>query len=351
MPTTLHQLLPDWWDFVVDFGADPTGATDCGDAWDAAVAAITANGAGTLYVPAGIYLVSRPLQDTGTDGANAQLPLPYPGDITDSDPTPVDIEPVTMRVVGASMVPGLVGWPANKPTNGYSIFKSTLTGGSGNASVFGSKKLTVTIMMTFENIIVEMPLNPSLTGIDAQWFPAIIRDVMVYAGQYAYTGYYTGGYSPTAPAVEPTHSNQVGIKMSGNNKCDWARCYATVYGCYTGIKQGEALVGGRAGIRNCIVGVEMAAAYHGNQWDRLSISQVQTPIKGTGACTVVINMVDFEDGAGASGAWINPTYQIDDPSNLITGDVKWLRVIPNVGAEHSIDVNGGSNINLTEIGT
>lgn len=54
---TVHQKLQEIVS-VLDFGADPTGVSDCAGAFDSAMAALSTNG-GVVYLPAGTYAVER----------------------------------------------------------------------------------------------------------------------------------------------------------------------------------------------------------------------------------------------------------------------------------------------------
>jgi Pectate lyase superfamily protein len=55
---TLDSKIKEAWVSVVDFGADPTGVSDSTAAWTAAYNQVAAAGGGTVYFPAGTYLLS-----------------------------------------------------------------------------------------------------------------------------------------------------------------------------------------------------------------------------------------------------------------------------------------------------
>jgi len=57
VPRTVHQKLQEIVS-LLDFGADPTGVSDCAGAFDSATSEVSANG-GIVHVPAGTYSVSR----------------------------------------------------------------------------------------------------------------------------------------------------------------------------------------------------------------------------------------------------------------------------------------------------
>lgn len=59
---------------VLDFGADPTGATDSRAAFQAAVTAVIASGRGTVYVPKGTYLING---TTSSDSILNGVLFPY----------------------------------------------------------------------------------------------------------------------------------------------------------------------------------------------------------------------------------------------------------------------------------
>jgi hypothetical protein len=95
---------------VLDFGADPTGATDSGTAIRAAVTAVTANG-GQVYFPQGIYKVTPAVGDT----SNTAIYVPS-----------------YVRIVGASQV----GVQIRPGANGVVCFRMTgLNGGIENLQI------------------------------------------------------------------------------------------------------------------------------------------------------------------------------------------------------------------------
>ena len=70
---------PRLWFDLTDFGADPTGTDDCSAALSAALdAASTAGGGATILVPAGRYLIERPVLEPEPDPEALGTPLSAP---------------------------------------------------------------------------------------------------------------------------------------------------------------------------------------------------------------------------------------------------------------------------------
>lgn len=62
-----YKMINDYVYNVVDYGADNTGATDCGSAFQNALNAAEAAGGGTVFFPTGTYLLDTPISLTSTN--------------------------------------------------------------------------------------------------------------------------------------------------------------------------------------------------------------------------------------------------------------------------------------------
>lgn len=316
---------------VEQFGGVGDGVTDDTAAFQAAFDAIEAAGGGTLVLQLKEYIIAGALQDTGL--SNSQLVLPKVGY---SEPM------VSIRLLG--QVP-----PAGSlPRNGEkcTMIRSTLTSGSGgamigvkasNGSGTGSQNEIAhnaesCIMFSAENINFRMPANPTRSCLDLRFIPDVYLNNIRIDVQ-GITVPLTSGVIPDLTCTEPTTSTSYGLltpidyiphAVKINN--------LEILGYYNGMRWGELISLNNLTIGLCKVGIEFRGAAHASVAQKIlfvaTASQMKAagldPFFSSGNTTnqIDIQQLDFENATGAT-AWANTTSHIDDPSDLLIGDITW----------------------------
>lgn len=325
------------YDFVRDFAGDATGATDNSAKLTSALSTLVTAGGGRLYFPPGTYKFSGALQDTSS--ANAQVLLPT---IANSG-SPATGQQITIVMEGC-LPPPSSGESSVIPTGpGYTIFKSTLTGGSGTAAfVSGPHATRNNLHLEFRNIIVQLPANPSLIGLNFGWQQdVIVENVMIHCGAVKF-----------ADVTQPTNSNAIGLVLPQNNYSANVKCSnVMIWGMYEGLRLGELLtMGDRIGLCSCAIGMRVDFSYHPNIIHSMSLLECPIGIQSISSSTtsLVIHSLDIENANGQYQSWQDAVYHVDDSSNRITGKVSWHAVDAAVGVSHTFTKNGGTGFVATE---
>lgn len=335
------------WDFVRDFGADASGATDQSLVLQGALQTIADAGGGKLYCPPGVYKISHALQDASV--SNAQVILPSIGNGHVFGATSAQ---VCLVIEGALPAP-TDGVSTASPAAGYTYFTSTLTGAALTACMIGHPFTGAAItnsnnlQTVWRNLIFQMPSNPTLSclnlgnGNDCQ-----IDGVMIFTGN-----------TPQNDVVQPTHNNAAGIILPYNNTASMPSVRnSIVFGMYYGVliselAQVESLV-----CWSCYVGVLIYGSYHANRIGFLGTYECPYGIKsapGTipthGGIYLTIQLWDIENSNGSYQSWQDSVYNVDDSGNDIHGSFGWHAVDGGFGTTHTLVKNGGTNFSGTEV--
>jgi hypothetical protein len=340
-----------WWD-AKDNGMVGDGVTDDTAAFQSLLSTVSAAGGGTIYIPAGEYIIGGALQDTSA--ANAQIVIPK-RDNTEN--------PATINVIGALTPPTQFYSNSGLATPlAYTVLKSTLTGASGTAAMIASVPPAGAAVMAppitglynntrvnLRDLIFEVPPNPTFTCLNFEKSVSNrFEHVLVYTGSFNYTG--TAGLPLIA---EPTHSNSYGVKVPGNNTGDYVYIEGVqVFGHYTGIKFGELTRCVFAESWACKYGFDFPFTHHASFCDLLLSCGCQTAIIKTGSGThyTRIGMLDIEHSNGDGGAWTQTVYDLIDASNELIGDLQFVSIAAGVGNDHTFTKNGGANMLASEVG-
>jgi len=331
-------LQPRTWNFVLDFSGDNAGTTDMAATMANAFSTVVTAGGGTIYFPPGIYLLSRPCQDTGEGGANAQVPFPT----VELDVFDVSTAQPTLRIVGA-LPPPTSGESSVLPASGHTVFKSTLTGGTGTASVFANRVGRNNLHLAIENIILQLPSDPSVSGWNlADQNDVIARHLLIHSGTLKIMN-----------VVQPTHTNQYAFVMPQNNhSANTIIENIMVWGSYTAYKTGELATVNGAMAESCVRAFLMAFSYHANHYGMLGIYECPYGLvaAGNGDVYAVIGQLDIENANGQYKSWQNKVYHVDDPKDQLHLNVAWHVVDASVGVSHTFTKNGGRHVLAAEPG-
>lgn len=315
---------------VKSFGALGDGSTDDTLAIQAAVDFLDGlNRSGTIFFPDGVYKVSGALQDTGN--SNAQILLPR----RSSSETSM----ITVELAGATPAPTYA-----VKRNAGAVIESDLSSGTG--SMIGGKVASGAWPVTgnswcsvsIRNITFRLPADPSNSCLDLTYYPNVeIRNTQVSTDEDVIS---VASNPPTYGITEPTTSSSYGIKLAPVNIPDQVILEnVQVYGYYTGIRSGELAHINNTVVIFCKQGVEIPTALHAQKFGRLYISDCGKGLVFTGGASYIdIAQLDLEHSS-ASPAWANMATDIDDPSNLGHGIVRW-----------HISTNGAVGVDLTQNG-
>ncbi|HKY89370.1 MAG TPA: hypothetical protein VJ141_05275 [Candidatus Limnocylindrales bacterium] len=320
------------WSYAqADGGLAGDGVTDDTSAFQAWITSVTASGtqSGWFWFEPGTYLIGGALQDTG--GGNGQILLPtVVRDATHAE--------VTLHFMGPTRPPFAVVPTQNVPApGGYAIIKSTLTGGTGSASCISAGSTAYNnITVVIENLICIAPGNPTFTFwnlLNSQG--ATVQDVMIWTEDWLGN-------------TRPTNSNAYGIKLPGDTQGNYTRIEGlSVRLFYVGCRGGDLVVATGLMISGCIVGWENPAGVWPSLIKDVFFNGTNYAIRGTGGASV-LDVLRYTHEHSVSP--YDTIYDLDDPSNYISGHIRWWNVEWAVGPDHSFTVNGGANTSNAEIG-
>lgn len=324
---------------AVKYGAVVDGSTDDTAAWQAAINAAAAAGGGVVTSSKnGVSIIGGALQDTS--GANAQLTLPSVH-VTTGEQISIVLAGLTPPPAVASVI-GTIPTPDN-----HLVLKSTLTTGSGGALLggygpSGSYQGFTCVDLTVRDVAFRMPSNPTHTALNLSNVVAVDLDrVVVDCGSYDVTG-----------LTQPTTATSYGIRLPKNlNGAHTRLGQVDVVGFYTGILAPEHTFGQYVAAWGCVRAVEVPAGDHASRFTRLGVYHCTYGIKFTGGASALdVWQYNAEHGAATEAAWLQTTYDIDDPSNYGAGFVRWWSVLAGTGAHDVFTKNGGSGITTSRVG-
>lgn len=321
-----------WKDFVADFGADPTGVTDCGAAWDAAMAYALAHG-GLSMSCVGTFLVSRALQNTSAE--NAQLPLP--------SVLCVGGTPITVQLFGINAPNPVVSVIGGQPDPGVAstLFKSTLTTGSGSMMAAygpsGSFRNFSNLNVVMRDILFEMPDNPTNSCLNLQQVTNVDIDrVFVYTGNMTLSS-----------VTYPTHATSFGLKTPGNGNGASTILYTVdVVGFYNSYELSEHAIGMNIKAWAAVNPFVFTNADHASAFHRMLATHCTNGIVAPASGAHVTRILQYDAEHASGGSFSNAT-DIKDPSNTLYGDLAWRIVDAGVGGATDFNVVGSQNFSYS----
>ena len=317
-----------WFD-VTTYGALGDNVTDDTAAIQAAIDACETAGGGTVYFPAGIYVVGGALQDTSR--SNSQLLLPRRHYL--------DTKAIGITLRGEAppgAIPSVIG--ATPLANTHSILRGTLNTASGTSPSMigawgpsGSVDNFTNILLQVVDLGVSMPANPALTACNFSHVAGIDLDnVLIEAGSMDVAG-----------LSAQTTAASFGLMTPANNNGAYTRIGAlNIIGFYNGTDVNEHCNGQQVSIWGCKAAVTFRAANHASHFVRLMTVHCQKGLVFVGGIhNTTINQYDIEHAA--SGAWVS-TSDIDDASNYSRGFLRWHTVLAGTGADNTLVVSGAA---------
>lgn len=308
---------------VTDYGAVGDDSTDNTAAFSACLNAVIAAGGGRMYLPDGVYRgrITIPPQ-----GGPSWITIEIVGE---SEPTPVF---------------GTIG--SFPPQNHGTIVKSLETSGPAVISApSGSLYMGFSgVYVVIRNLDVRTYDNPQIGGIDLNHAAQCrLENVVVSTGVY------------NVQASQPTHSTTGLVTPGNNNAALTILRNVLVTGYDTGILVREHTDADNIVVASNIHGIKFTTANHASRFGRIGTYRNTHHLTVTGKHGFLIQQMNTEQpGAGQTNtrnAWQTLVSDINDPSNLGTGDINYWVVIGGVGAVDTFTKTGGTGIRARRIGS
>ena len=156
-------------------------------------------------------------------------------------------------------------------------------------------------------------------------------------------------------SAQPTHGTKGLVTPACNNAALTILRNVAVTGYHTGIVVNEHTDGDNIILGSNINGLEFATAHHASRFGRVCAQRCTHSIAVSGKHGFSIEQLDIEiAGPGQTdnhNKWQARAYDINDPNNLGTADIKYWVVEGNVGAVEKFTRNGGASIRARRIGS
>jgi hypothetical protein len=325
------------WFNVKDYGAVGDGVTDDTTAIQDTINAASAAGGGTVYFPAGIYIVGGALQDTSR--ANAQLLLPTIDKETE--------QPIGITLLGEH-IPALNvtgGGPFGMDFESGAIIKGTLNAGAGGALLGGKSSAASSyprtrILAELNNLTFRMPSNPVLTAVN-------LSDVAEV--KLVNVAFDVGEDTDVKSLTEPTTTTSYALKTPGNN--NGALTFIEnirIVGYYNGIEVNEHSDIDQVHIAGCKNAFVFEFGHHASLMNRVTVSNCTNGMKFNGGHYVDVVQYDVEHSE--LSVWYTSVYDIDDASNYGKGRVNYHGVLAGTGKGEPFIKNGARNIIISRVG-
>jgi hypothetical protein len=253
-----------------------------------------------------------------------------------------------MEIVGASEptpVFGTIGaFPF--PANG-TILKCLDTAGAAVISASNQpEKLYHSfsgVHVVLKNLDVRTYDNPAIGGIDlAHAAQCKIENVFINTDRY------------NVQASKPTHGTAGLITPANNNAAFTILRNVVVTGYDTGILVNEHTDGDHINLASNLNGLVFPFAHHASRFGRVGAQRCTRSVTVTGKHGFTIEQLDMEiagkNQTDPQNAWQATEFNLHDPQNLGTGEIRYWVVEGNVGAVPTFTRNGGTSILARRIG-
>lgn len=308
---------------VKDYGAVGDDKTDNTAAFSKCLDALIETGGGRMLIPDGIYR-GRIIIPGNKEWITVEI-------VGDSEPTPV------FGTIGS--------FPF--PANG-TVIKCVEQSG---AAVISASDKPQALYMSFSGVHV------SLKNLDVRTYndPAISGIDLAHAAQCKIENVFVNTDRYNVQASKPTHGTSGIITPACNNAALTILRNVVVTGYHTGILVNEHADGDNINLASNINGLEFAFAHHASRFGRVGAQRCTRSLAVTGKHGFTIEQLDTEI-AGArqtdeNNIWQATDFNLYDPENLGTGEVRYWVVEGNVGAVEKFTRKGAAAIQARRIGS
>lgn len=341
---------------VIDYGADPTGATDATSAIQNTFLAAYAAGNSTVRWPIGKYRIDGPVRSD----CHCQIYIP-------ADSNNANQRTLTLEGEG-SLSPGNLNLTSPFGTGLYTgkgvILYSTYSGEDaashpGTAiigSVSPSTSYYSTTQVSVKHLMFMTKNNPNGGGPEIGGFSGRYLIGMTLEDCH---------YQPDTAGNSLSHIDREisGFEFPDNDLGANYYCInSSASGVRWGFVGGEHIAGDGVIASQCWTGFGVKIAFHSSHFGRIgSFWNVNAmgwyyPTTGNaqGAVNAYFNVdeLDIEFGQGNTGKYYNSVFGIDDSLNKFKANINYLSVTQGIGVDNSTwAMNGGTGVIAVPIGT
>lgn len=329
------------------FGAKGDRLTDDSSSIQNAINYVFSVGGGEVYFPNGVYLISNPLiTSLNSVNPNCQIYIPLKTEANIGTCNVIKLKGETSVNYNTS---GLTSW--NKTYDGV-VLLSTITGSGVNPSVIGSPWGISTFgnfnftQLEIENIRVRVKTKNGATNIAPTVGGINAGNLELFSAENLHIDIETPNYDSVLPSVDVT-----GLITPYINNNAWTYLNrVSVEGMNKGIRVSEHTNGNNVTVWNCVHGLYMMSSFHLSSFDHLLIAWCNNNITAPNdlfpSPVLKINNLTIESYNNSNGAkWYLSAYDINDAGNLLKGEVKYVRIVTNIGVDKKLINSGALNLN------